>query len=185
MFPGSVWFTARCSAAQPFKACGAMPAFHRESWGPGWVLIGDAGSFKDQATAMGITHAFRDAELVSHFVHRALAGEMTMDTALAEYSSVHAADYIDYFNLVCQVAEMNIYTPPELEFFYSIHKDQGRVDEIISQFGDTLPLSQGQAPPAVDSGAADFIRSFQARAENYQANPFLQLHAEESAAVRL
>ena len=170
---------------EPFKACGTMPAFHRESWGPGWVLIGDAGSFKDQATAMGITHAFRDAELVSHFVHQALAGEMTMDAALAEYSSVHAADYIDYFNMVCQVAEMNIYTPPELEFFYSIRNDQARVDEVISQFGDTLPLSQGQAPPAVDNSAADFIRSFQARAEAYRANPFLQHHPEESVTVRL
>ena len=166
---------------EPFKACGTMPAFHRESWGPGWVLIGDAGSFKDQATAMGITHAFRDAELVSHFVHRALAGEITMESAMAEYSSVRAADYMDYFNLVCQVAEMNVYTPPELEFFYSIHKDQTRADEIISQFGDTLPLSQAQAPPAVDGGAAEFIRSFQATAAAYQINPFLEHRLEESA----
>lgn len=157
---------------EPFKACGTMPAFHRESCGPGWVLVGDAGSFKDQATAMGITHAFRDAELVSHFIHRALAGEMTMQAALKEYSSVRAADYIDYFNLVCQVAQMDVYTLPELEFFYSIHKDQTRVDDLISQFGDTLPLSQGQAPPAVDGSAADFIRAFEARSEAYQANPF-------------
>lgn len=159
---------------EPFKACGTMPAYHRESWGPGWVLIGDAGSFKDQATAMGITHAFRDAELVSNYIHQALAGKMTMDAALAQYSSVRAADYNDYFNLVCQVAEMNVYTRPEIEFFYSIHKDQARVDDIISQFGDTLSLSQGQAPPPVDGSAADFVRAFEARVEGYQANPFLE-----------
>ncbi len=156
---------------EPFKACGHMPAFHRELRGPGWVLIGDAGSFKDQATAMGITHAFRDAELVSHFVHKALAGEMALDAALADYVSVRAADYMDYFNLVCQVAEMNIYQKPEVEFFYSIHKDQARVDEIISQFGDTLPLSPPAAADA-PAGLSDFLRAFQDRAQTYPTNPF-------------
>ena len=159
-----------------------MPAFHRELRGPGWVLIGDAGSFKDQATAMGITHAFRDAELVSHFVHKALAGEMTLDAALADYASVRAADYMDYFNLVCQVAEMNIYQKPEVEFFYSIHKDQTRVDEIISQFGDTLPLSPPAAADA-PAGLSDFIRAFEDRAAMYPTNPF-QPHRLDVADAR-
>ncbi|MDJ1017462.1 MAG: NAD(P)/FAD-dependent oxidoreductase [Paracoccaceae bacterium] len=34
----------------------------RESSGPGWALIGDAGQFRDPVTAHGITDAFRDAE---------------------------------------------------------------------------------------------------------------------------
>jgi len=128
--------------------------------------------FKDQVTAIGITHAFRDAELVTPFINRAFAGEMTMDAALASYTSVRAADYLDYFNLVCKLAEMNVYSKQEVEFFYSIHKDQARVDEIISQFGDTLPLSQGQAPPATAPAAADFVRAFEGRAEAYAANCF-------------
>ena len=148
---------------EPFKACGHMPAFHHELWGRGWVLVGDAGSFKDQVTAIGITHAFRDAELVTQFIHRAFAGEMTMDSALANYTSVRSADYVDYFNLVCQLAEMNIYSRPEIEFFHSIHRDQARVDDLISQFGDTLPLSQGQAPPAPPPDTAGFVRSFEDR----------------------
>jgi hypothetical protein len=67
---------------------------------------------------------------------------------------------------------MNVYSKAEIEFFYSIHRDQTRVDEIISQFGDTLPLSQGQAPPVASPDAADFVRSFEGRAEAYAANPF-------------
>jgi 2-polyprenyl-6-methoxyphenol hydroxylase-like FAD-dependent oxidoreductase len=165
---------------EPFKACGKMPAFHREVWGAGWVLIGDAGSFKDQATAMGITHAFRDAELVSHFIKKALAGETTMDAALASYSSVRAADYMDYFNMVRQVAEMNIYSKAELEFFYSIRDDQEKIDAIISQFGDTLPLSQGQAPDAaVDGNANNFIHARAEAAKTYAVNPFQDHHLAE------
>src|SRR5262249_8637967 len=108
---------------EPFKACGTMPAFHRELWGPGWVLICDAGSFKVQATALGISHAFRAAELVSHFLHKAPAGEMSVETALTQYSSVRAADYVDCFKLVCQVAQMDVYPRPEIEVFQSIHKE--------------------------------------------------------------
>ncbi len=41
---------------------------YRQSWGPGWALVGDAGYFKDPITAHGITDAFRDAELLSNAV---------------------------------------------------------------------------------------------------------------------
>lgn len=167
---------------EPFKACGHMPAFHHDLWGPGWVLVGDAGSFKDQVTAIGITHAFRDAELVTQFIHPALAGEMTMDAALTNYTAVRAADYVDYFNLVCQLAEMNVYSKAEIEFFYGIHKDQARVDDLISQFGDTLPLSQGQAPPAAGCDNAGFIQAFENRTEAYRANPFQDYRFEATSA---
>src|SRR5262249_27905988 len=40
----------------------------RQSYGPGWALVGDAGYFKDPLTAHGITDALRDAELLSSAV---------------------------------------------------------------------------------------------------------------------
>jgi flavin-dependent dehydrogenase len=39
-----------------------FPMFFRESVGPGWVLVGDAGHFKDPAGAQGISDALRQAE---------------------------------------------------------------------------------------------------------------------------
>ena len=38
------------------------PMYFRESAGPGWVLVGDAGHFKDPAGAQGISDALRQAE---------------------------------------------------------------------------------------------------------------------------
>jgi flavin-dependent dehydrogenase len=38
------------------------PNFFRRPFGPGWVLVGDAGYIKDPITAQGISDAFRDAE---------------------------------------------------------------------------------------------------------------------------
>src|SRR6185436_8872111 len=53
----------------------------RQSHGPGWALVGDAGYFKDPITAHGITDALRDAELLARAV-----GEGS-DRALAGYQS--------------------------------------------------------------------------------------------------
>ncbi len=39
------------------------PGLLRRPWGPGWLLVGDAGYWKDPISAHGITDALRDAEL--------------------------------------------------------------------------------------------------------------------------
>ncbi len=155
---------------EPFKACGTMPAFHRELWGPGWALVGDAGSFKDQVTAMGITHSFRDAELITGYIHRAFSGELTMESAMTEYATVRAADYKEYFDMVCRTAEMNAYTRAELEYFYSIQNNQPLIDQLVSQFGDTLPLSKGLPLDKPAERYPDFITSFDPAAASYLEN---------------
>ena len=53
--------------------------------GPGWALVGDAGYHRDPITGHGITDAFRDAELASTQIARALRGEEDDDVALATY----------------------------------------------------------------------------------------------------
>lgn len=126
---------------EKFKACGKMEAFQRKNHGPGWALIGDAGSFKDQVTAMGITHAFRDAELITTYIHHALTGKIEMDESMKQYQHVRNKDYSDYFDLVCKTAEMNYYSLDDLKYYHSIKNNQQMIDQLISQFGDTLPVA--------------------------------------------
>ena len=45
-----------------------LPGHLRQSHGPGWALVGDAGYFKDPLTAHGITDALRDAELLARAI---------------------------------------------------------------------------------------------------------------------
>ena len=47
------------------RAFAGAPSVLRQSVGPGWALVGDAGYFKDPLTAHGITDALRDAELLA------------------------------------------------------------------------------------------------------------------------
>ena len=43
----------------------AVPNFFRKPYGPGWVLVGDAGYTKDPITAQGMPDAFLDAERIA------------------------------------------------------------------------------------------------------------------------
>jgi flavin-dependent dehydrogenase len=51
--------------ARQFRSFPGRPGYLRRAHGPGWALVGDAGSFKDPITAHGITDALRDAELLA------------------------------------------------------------------------------------------------------------------------
>lgn len=158
---------------EPFKACGSMPAFQREVCGPGWALVGDAAGFHDQVTAMGETHAFRDAELIAGFIQKALQDEMTMEQALAAYANARAEDYGPYFEFSCRMAEMNAYSEPEIGFLYCIRNDQKQINQLISQLGDTLRF--GMAEPftgSPDAGLPAVLAAFAGRLSSYGDNVF-------------
>ncbi|SDW11303.1 FAD-dependent oxidoreductase [Marinobacter mobilis] len=163
----------QATRVEPFKAMGRMVAFHRENWGKGWALVGDACSFKDQWTAMGITHALRDAELLSAHLEKYLNGEKDWASVMSEYSDIRLADYEDYWNLVCDGAEMQPYTREELEFFHSIEGDQEKVDQFIGQVGDTISLKHQIQPESQDNRELpDFIKQFDSLALDYHRNAF-------------
>ncbi|AOJ05570.1 flavoprotein monooxygenase [Burkholderia mayonis] len=167
---------------EPFKACGTMPAFQRKNIGGGWALLGDAGSFKDQVTAMGITHAFRDAELISGYVDQGLQGEMSLDQALDAYRAARLDDYERYFNFVCQTAEMRIRTRDELSELQEISEDSAKTDRFLAQFGDTHPLPDALSSPVSDVSlsTSDGDRS---AVPGYQIPPYALPHASVMAPV--
>jgi hypothetical protein len=53
-----------------------VDTFLREATGPGWVLVGDAGHFKDPAPGQGIADALRQAERLAETVAAGLADGM-------------------------------------------------------------------------------------------------------------
>jgi len=72
---------ADLTPADRYRGFPGQPSLMRQSHGPGWALVGDAGYFKDPITAHGITDALRDAELLARAVARGT------DQALAGYQS--------------------------------------------------------------------------------------------------
>jgi flavin-dependent dehydrogenase len=59
----------------------------RQSWGSGWVLVGDAGYFKDPITTHGMTDALRDAELLADQVVESMDTALPASVAFARYQA--------------------------------------------------------------------------------------------------
>ena len=71
-----------------FYGTSGLAGFIRQAWGPGWVLVGDAGYTKDPISAHGISDALRDAELCARAVGQALSEPTDVSTALDGYETL-------------------------------------------------------------------------------------------------
>ncbi len=78
--------------------------FFREASGAGWVLLGDAGHFKDPAAGQGIGDAFRQGEELVEPIVRGLEGsEQTLDQALAAWGRWRNDDAIGHYWLATDI----------------------------------------------------------------------------------
>jgi 2-polyprenyl-6-methoxyphenol hydroxylase-like FAD-dependent oxidoreductase len=59
--------------------------FFRKPYGPGWALVGDAGYHKDPVTALGISDAFRDVELLADALDQVMTGAQGEEEAFGYY----------------------------------------------------------------------------------------------------
>jgi len=85
------------AAAKQVTFPGALGYF-RQSAGPGWALVGDAGYFRDPITAHGITDALRDAEVLADAI---AAGR------LADYPALRDALSAEVFDLTDRIAALD------------------------------------------------------------------------------
>ncbi len=154
-------------------------SFMRHPAGPGYVLIGDAACFKDQCTAIGITHAFRDAQLAADAVDRGLSGRQPMHEALESYARAHAQDSAAYFHFVCEQAEMQLPGLEQVQLFSALRGNQEQINRFLATFGDVLPLQEFFSPQNVQSifqagkaSPAPILERFDAALKAYATPPF-------------
>ena len=94
--PGNFWKTIEkipslheamsdAKAEERYIGTADQPNFFRRPFGPGWALVGDAGYHRDFITGLGITDAFRDAELLADAIDAGFSGRKPLDEALADY----------------------------------------------------------------------------------------------------
>ncbi len=88
-------YVARCSplsdilaearrTARP-RGISSFSGFFRDSSGPGWVLVGDAGHFKDPAPGQGISDAFRQGEVLAAAIVEAGGAATATDEAMTRW----------------------------------------------------------------------------------------------------
>ena len=69
----------------PIRMMSRWHGFFRESAGPGWVLVGDAGHFKDPTPGQGISDALRQAVELAAAIEQALGGAASADQPLHDW----------------------------------------------------------------------------------------------------
>jgi 2-polyprenyl-6-methoxyphenol hydroxylase-like FAD-dependent oxidoreductase len=92
----------------------SLPNFMRNPYGPGWALVGDAGYTKDFITALGISDAFRDAELCATALDEAFSGARPFEAAMAAYQLERDRRSLPFYEFTALLATLEP-LPPELE----------------------------------------------------------------------
>jgi 2-polyprenyl-6-methoxyphenol hydroxylase-like FAD-dependent oxidoreductase len=102
--------------------------FLRKPFGPGWALVGDAGYTRDFITSLGISDAFRDAELCATALDEAFSGARPFAAAMAAYQSERDRRSLPFYEFTTQLATLQ---PPPAELqqvLKAVHGDQDAMD---------------------------------------------------------
>jgi flavin-dependent dehydrogenase len=86
---------------EEYRGFSGEAGFLRQSFGPGWALVGDAGYFKDPLTAHGITDALIDAELL------ASAATTGTERSLAAYQTARDERASELFSVTDAIASFD------------------------------------------------------------------------------
>jgi flavin-dependent dehydrogenase len=138
-----------------FVGTGHIPNYFRQPYGPGWALVGDAGYHKDPIGAHGITDAFRDAERLAAAVHAGLAGDESMENALADYQRARDEASLPLYQLNSQLATLEP-PPPEMQaLIAALASNQAETNRFIGALCGTVPVPEFLAPDNVARIVAD------------------------------
>jgi 2-polyprenyl-6-methoxyphenol hydroxylase-like FAD-dependent oxidoreductase len=117
---------------------GAVPNEFRTPYGPGWLLLGDAGYVKDPITAQGIPDAFADAERAAAALHEVFSGRAGFGEALARAHAARDAHAGPIFELTTQLATLEPPPPEMQQLLGAISTDRAAMDDFVSVVAGSL-----------------------------------------------
>ena len=117
---------------------GSVPNFFRKPYGPGWVLVGDAGYNKDPITAQGISDAFRDAERCSTALDEVFTGARSFGDALAEFHSARDAHALPIYEFTTQLATLEAPPVEMQQLLGAVYGNQDAMDSFVGVTAGTV-----------------------------------------------
>ena len=120
--------------------------FFRKPYGPGWVLVGDAGYNKDPITAQGINDAFRDAEHCAGALDQTFSRARPFDEAMGEYQRERDEHVLPMYEFTCQLASMEPPPPEVQQLFGAVSGSQAAMDDFARMNAGTISPAQFFSP---------------------------------------
>lgn len=108
--------------------------YFRQACGPGWVLVGDSGHFKDPSMGRGIGDAFLQAEALAPAIVAGLDGSGPgLDAALRRWARWRDHKFQGHYWLAGQLGWSGTLPAALPAYVQSLH-EQGRLDDFLNLF---------------------------------------------------
>ncbi|MFE6921410.1 NAD(P)/FAD-dependent oxidoreductase [Nocardia sp. NPDC057663] len=124
---------------EPFRPMLYPDNYRRQSFGPGWALVGDAGYHKDPFTGWGITDAFKYSQLLADLVHESLSGARPFEETMPEYQRERDAQSASTYELTQSISDLTL-TP----YYDSVFRAASKSEHYSKKF---FGLIAGLYPP--------------------------------------
>ena len=142
--------------AERLRTTPDLPSRLHVPYGPGWALAGDAGLVLDPVSALGVSNAFRDAELLAGAISAALTGggdpggdlagdlaggrpAAALDVALAGYQRRRDRAALPMYDLTASVARLGPQRLGERLLYAGLRGRPGEISRFFGVLTGTVP----------------------------------------------
>jgi 2-polyprenyl-6-methoxyphenol hydroxylase-like FAD-dependent oxidoreductase len=133
-------------------------SYFRESAGPGWALVGDAGHFKDPAPGQGIADAARQAERLAGAIAEGLGGSRPLDGAMTAWWRWRDRDAREMAWFAGDLGRGGPVPPVLVELLAGTASDERLVDRWMDVLNHRTRPSEILTPPRLLAATARLLR---------------------------
>ncbi|OMC09424.1 NAD(P)/FAD-dependent oxidoreductase [Mycobacterium sp. SP-6446] len=141
----------------PIRVLTNWHGYFREAAGPGWVLVGDAGHFKDPAPGQGISDAFRQAERLADSIEDGM-GNSSPDDAIQRWWRWRDADAYEMHWFARDFGRPGASTPFNTRLMKDLGADPIATQRLFGVLNHDVRPSQLFTPSMIARAAARSLR---------------------------
>lgn len=140
-----------------FRGLTRFEGFFREPTGPGWVLVGDSGHFKDPTPGQGISDALRQVDKLSAAIVRGFGNQKKLDAELRNWGRWRDRDSIQHYWFCADVGKRGPISPVLLEILRGFAGDEELRKDFLDIFIHRKYPRQVFGPGALASATARML----------------------------
>lgn len=144
----------------PLRVMANWHSYFRESAGPGWVLVGDAGHFKDFTPGQGISDALRQAKSLCSAISESTSSATTRDEALQRWWHHRDRTSYDMYWFAMQMAPPGAPSPLVIELLRRIGRAPDGAATLLRVINRDVPSTKLLTTPRLLAAAYTALRSY-------------------------
>jgi 2-polyprenyl-6-methoxyphenol hydroxylase-like FAD-dependent oxidoreductase len=137
-----------------FRGLTRFEGYFREATGPGWVLVGDSGHFKEPTPGQGISDALRQVEKLSAAITRGFESPELLDKELRRWWRWRDKDSIQHYWFCFDVGRRGPISPVRLELLRAVAADEEWRKDFLDIFMHRMYPRQVLKPTALAGAIA-------------------------------